>query len=45
MNKVFEQFEKKYFLIDDDSDASDFILGATPMETLEYLKKRAESHK
>jgi hypothetical protein len=42
MNKVFAQFEKQCFVIDDDEAAFDYILGATPIETLEYLKKRAK---
>ena len=44
MNKVYDRFEKEHFTIDADKEASDYILKATPVETLEYLKKRIEQN-
>ena len=39
MNKIFKQFEAEHFIIDDNEEAFEFILNATSIETLEYLKK------
>lgn len=36
MNKVFDRFEKEHSSLEDD----DYLLKATPIEALEYLKKR-----
>ena len=44
-NKIFEQFDREAFVIDNDDDAHDFLLKATPIEQYEYLKERIKEGK
>jgi len=40
INKIFKQFNKEVFVIDNDNEASEYLLKATAPEQLEYLKER-----
>ena len=44
-NKIFAQFDKEVFVIDNDDEASDFLLKATSLEQMEYLKERILTRK